>query len=121
MRDHYEERTIVSTHVAKYMNINSNLLPQSIVSDDQKYLHVLDIGTSIMCLKWKVGYGGGSFAEAVVDNNLTKSFGYADETCVQAIKFYVVMINNLDMPSDIVSVRLNEDYDKYNELTRGLH
>lgn len=121
MRDNSEERKIVQNHVFNYMKKNSSLLPDSIVSDDQKYLHVLDIGTSIMCTKWKVGYGGGSFAEAVVSNNLTKSFGYADDTSMQAIRFYVVMINNLDMPIEIVSIRLNEDHDKYLELTKGLH
>jgi hypothetical protein len=92
---------IVREHVKAYMNKNISLLPNEIISDASKLTHIEDIATSIMCTKWQVGYPGGSFAEAVVDNNLSQSFGRADETCRQGLYFFVCMVYNLDMPVEV--------------------
>lgn len=56
--------------------------------------HVIRIGTSILCTKWGVGYPGGSFVQAVVDNNLMEAFGRADDINLNCIRFYVYLIYN---------------------------
>lgn len=63
--------------------------------------HIIDIGTSILCTKWKVGYPGGSFAKAIVDNNLSESFGRADDINVHCIRFYVMLMYNVGAPTSL--------------------
>lgn len=60
--------------------------------------HIVDIGTSILCTKWEVGYPGGSFAKAVVDNNLSEAFGRADDINIHCIRFYVMLMYNVGAP-----------------------
>lgn len=57
--------------------------------------HIIEIGTSILCTKWGVSYAGGSFAQAVVDNNLSESFGRADMINRKALYFYSVLLYNM--------------------------
>ena len=61
--------------------------------------HIVDIGTSILCTKWKVGYPGGSFAQAVVDNNLSEAFGRADDINIHCIRFYIMLMYNVGAPT----------------------
>jgi hypothetical protein len=56
--------------------------------------HVVRIGTSILCTKWGIGYPGGSFVQAVVNNDLMEAFGRADSVNVNAIRFYVSLLYN---------------------------
>ncbi|CAB4175021.1 hypothetical protein UFOVP1247_68 [uncultured Caudovirales phage] len=56
--------------------------------------HVVSIGTSILATKWGIGYPGGSFVQAVVDNNLTETFSRADGVNLNCIRFYVYLIYN---------------------------
>lgn len=56
--------------------------------------HIINIGTSVLCTKWGVGYPGGSFVQAVVDNDLREAFGRADAINSDCIKFYVMLIYN---------------------------
>lgn len=56
--------------------------------------HVLSIGTSILCTKWGIGYPGGSFVQAIVNNDLTETFGRADHINLNAIRFYVQLVYN---------------------------
>ena len=56
--------------------------------------HVVNCGTSILLTKWGIGPGGGSFVQAVVDNNLSEAFGRADSINYDALKFYVMLIYN---------------------------
>lgn len=56
--------------------------------------HVINIGTSILCTKWQVGYPGGSFAQAVANNDLLGAFAWADSINQHAIKFYCSLIYN---------------------------
>ena len=66
--------------------------------------HIINIGTSILCTKWKVGYPGGSFVQAVVNNNLTVAVGTADSTNIKALKFYCQMMYNVGMPKQLWDV-----------------
>lgn len=56
--------------------------------------HVVNIGTSILLTKWKVGPDGGSFVHSVVNNDLMGAFGNADNIIQRAIHFYTLMIYN---------------------------
>ena len=56
--------------------------------------HATNIGTSILCTKWEIGYPGGSFVQAVVNNNLMETFGRADHINLYFIRFYVYLIYN---------------------------
>lgn len=62
--------------------------------------HVINIGTSILCTKWNIGYPGGSFVQAVVDNDLMETFSRADDVNAKVIKFYCHLIYNARPISD---------------------
>lgn len=63
-------------------------------TDPESRAHIVDIGTSVLCTKWGVGYPGGSFVQAVVDNDLGGAFGRADLVNQDCLKFYVMLIYN---------------------------
>lgn len=63
--------------------------------------HVIEIGTSILCTKWGVGYPGGSFAQAVVNNDLDEAFGRADNINTHCIRFYVMLMYNVGAPTSL--------------------
>lgn len=56
--------------------------------------HVVRIGVSVLSTRWGVGYPGGSFVQAIVDNNLMETVGRADSINLNAIRFYVYLIYN---------------------------
>jgi hypothetical protein len=62
--------------------------------DEEQVQHVVNIGTSILCTKWKIGPDGGSFVHSVVDNDLMGAFSRADEVNTRAIHFYTMLIYN---------------------------
>jgi hypothetical protein len=56
--------------------------------------HVVNCGTSVLLTRWGIGPNGGSFVQAVVDNNLSEAFGRADSINCDALKFYVMLMYN---------------------------
>jgi hypothetical protein len=56
--------------------------------------HVVNIGTSILCTKWGIGYPGGSFVQAIVNNNLMETFDRADHINLNCVRFYVYLMYN---------------------------
>lgn len=92
---------LIDNHVSEYVERNKNLLPLQVQINPDNLEHVKQIAASIMRTKWNVGYPGGSFVQAVVDNNLSESFGRADIVNRDSLFFYCVMIKNLDMPMDV--------------------
>ena len=89
-------RVLVSDYFDKYGDKYLPLYPKLAEKE-----HILDIGTSILCTKWKVGYQCGSFAQAVVDNDLTQSFNRADDVNVHCIRFYVMLMYNVGAPTSL--------------------
>lgn len=63
--------------------------------------HILDIAVSILCTKWKVGYPGGGFVQAFVDNDLMNAIGRADSTVIKGFKFFGMLVYNVGKPSNI--------------------
>jgi hypothetical protein len=56
--------------------------------------HIVNIGTSVLCTKWEVGFPGGSFVQAVVNNDLHGALGRADNINQDCIKFYSMLLYN---------------------------
>ena len=59
--------------VVNYYNSNFFKIMGYYLNNDDKE-HVINIGTSILCTKWKIGYPGGSFVQAIVNNDLMETF-----------------------------------------------
>ncbi len=83
--------------VVNYYNSNFFKIMGYYLNNDDKE-HVINIGTSILCTKWNIGYPGGSFVQAVVDNDLMETFSRADDINSKVIKFYVHLIYNARKP-----------------------
>ena len=86
----------IKAQVQAYFDNNArNYIPLlSQMSEDEKQ-HIVNIGTSIICTRHNIGYPGGSFVNAVVNNDLQGAFANADGTNVNAIKFYCMMVYNM--------------------------
>lgn len=55
--------------------------------------HIIAIGTSILCTAWNVGIKGGSFVQAVADNDLYLAFKRADSTNRYCLDFYSELVH----------------------------
>lgn len=64
--------------------------------------HIVMIGTSIMATKWGIGWDGGSFVQAVVDNDLMAAVSRADFINSQMLKFYCSLMYNMAMPDELI-------------------
>lgn len=64
--------------------------------------HILNIGTSILCTKWRVGFDGGGFVEAFVANDLMSALGRADSTTLKGFKFFGKLVYNVDAPYELI-------------------
>jgi hypothetical protein len=60
--------------------------------------HIINIGTSVLCTKWKVGYEGGGFVKSFVNNDLLGAIGSADRTTYKGFKFFASLIYNVGKP-----------------------
>lgn len=90
-------RERVRTKVAEYLKSkHSECGITHLYGVESSRNHIIEIGTSILCTKWKIGYEGGGFVKAILSNNLMESFGRADNVNQQCILFYVKMLYNMD-------------------------
>ena len=67
--------------------------------NEENKTHIIKIGTSILCTKWQIGFEGGGFVQAVVDNNLMKAVGSADGTSLKGLKFFASLLYNTVKPN----------------------
>ena len=93
-----EKMKMVRDIVSDYMVENDNLIPIQHRLDPEDISHIENIATSILCTKWNVGYPGGSFVQAVVDNDLKGAFSRADTVNRDCMLFYVSMMSNVGKP-----------------------
>ena len=56
--------------------------------------HVHSMCVSILCTKYGIGYPGGGFVQAVVNNDLMGTFGRADHINKRSIGLYVKLLYN---------------------------
>jgi len=67
--------------------------------NEDEFNHIISIGTSVIETKWPEigpGYSGGSFVQAVVDNDLMGAIGRADHINITFLKFYCQLIYNFN-------------------------
>jgi len=62
--------------------------------DNEVVDHIKNMCMSILQTKYKIGYPGGSFVQAVVDNDLMGAFGRADHINKDFIWLYVELLYN---------------------------
>lgn len=62
----------------------------------QDIRHIINIGTSILLHKHNiVPYSPGDFVKALLNNDLEQTFSRADNINLNAIHFYVMLVNNI--------------------------
>ena len=89
---------IIEKAVKEYINdMGSHYIQNYDFMSKEDFQHIASIGTSIMCTKLDIGYPGGSFVQSIVNNDLRGSFANADGTNASAIRFYVMMMYNLQL------------------------
>ena len=96
-------RQLVEDYCAREMYLTHGFKP----SDDE-YQHILNIGESILCTKWNVGYPGGSFVQAVVENNLQLAVTRADYINRKYIPLYIGLMQSVNRPNELT---LNTEID----------
>ena len=92
-----EKINIIKELVRKYFDENSMYVGISNMNVEDKE-HVIEIGTSILCTKWEIGFEGGGFVKSVVANDLSGAIGRADGTCIKALKFFCQLSHNVGKP-----------------------
>jgi hypothetical protein len=70
--------------------------------NEENKTHIINIGTSILCTKWEIGFAGGGFVRAVVDNDLMKAVGSADGTSLKGLKFFASLLYNTPRPMSLI-------------------
>jgi hypothetical protein len=88
-------RALVEEYLDKYLGMVDDFGFRMQVSAPEVRDHVVRIGTSILCTRAGIGYPGGSFAKAVVDNDLMGAFGRADSVNLVCIRFYCSLLYNV--------------------------
>lgn len=97
-----EEIKIVREIVENYLDLNAERAGIGhLILDSEAKQHIINIGTSVLCAEWKVGYPPGGFVQAIIDNDLTGTFARADHINRRAIYFYVMMLRNIDKPQTL--------------------
>lgn len=96
-----EQIAIVREIVEKEFSANAQWVGLSGVTESEKD-HLIDIGTSILCTKWKVGYEGGSFVQSFVNNDLMGAIGRADNTSYKGFKFFASLVYNVGVPMKLL-------------------
>jgi hypothetical protein len=93
-----EQIMIIRGKVREYLEKYGKHYIQNFESfSDEDRDHVVSIGTSIMCTRLEIGFPGGSFVQSIVNNNLSGTFASADSINAQCIRFYVMMMYNLNL------------------------
>ena len=92
-----EQISIVRAEVETYLDDNAQWTGLSEISESER-LHLIDIGTSMLCTKWKVGYEGGSFVQSFIANDLMGAIGRADNTSYKGFKFFASLVYNVGTP-----------------------
>lgn len=75
--------------VAKYKAAAQRWAAKCKVKDQ----HAINVAASVLMTRDKV-MSGGSFAQAIVDNNLREAINRADETCIKYLKFFSIINYN---------------------------
>ena len=66
----------------------------SVTLTEEEMNHVIDVGVSVLQTR-DGGIQGGSFVQAVVDNDLSRTYNRADSTNKKVIPFYIILLNHV--------------------------
>ena len=99
-----EQIKIVKKLVEDSFDENAQYTGLSFLNEEAK-AHIINIGTSILCTKWEIGFEGGGFVQAVVNNDLMGAVGSADGTSLKALKFFASLLYNTGMPMSIINTK----------------
>lgn len=92
----------VKNLVITFFDENSkHYIPSSLINDEDACAHIINIGASILCTRWDVGYPGGSFVQAIVNNDLSSAMLRADGINKQCMEFYVYMMYSIPKPASM--------------------
>lgn len=88
---------VIETKVTEYFDENILFACPNINRDFlfENKEHIVSIGTSMYCTKYNIGYPGGNFVNAVVNNNLNDAYVYADNVNSRVLRFYVMLLYNM--------------------------
>lgn len=88
------QRDRVSLKVREYIDKNHNLLPDDCwgISDLER---IVRTSTDILLTKWDLMHNGGSFVDAVCNNDLMSAVNHADSLHKSALVFFVKLYNNI--------------------------
>jgi hypothetical protein len=92
-----DQISLVEKEVKQFYEQNASWCKLENLSESEKS-HIIRIGTSILCTKWKVGYEGGGFVQAFVNNNLMGALGAADDTTIKGLQFFSRLSYNVGKP-----------------------
>ena len=92
-------RSLVEDYCSREMYLTHGFTPS-----DEEYQHILNIGESILCTKWGVGYEGGGFVRAVVENNLQLAYNRADSINKKYLPLYVGLVMSITKPETLNSL-----------------
>lgn len=90
-------RQLVEDYCTREMFFTHGLTPT-----DDEYQHILNIAESILCTKWNVGHPGGSFVQAVVENNLQLVVSRADFINRKYIPLYIGILQSVECPKELI-------------------
>ncbi len=68
----------------------------SVTLTEEEMNHVIDVGVSVLQTR-DGGIQGGSFVQAVVDNDLTRTYNRADSINRKVIPFYIILLNHVSI------------------------
>jgi len=66
----------------------------SVTLTEEEMNHVINVGVSVLQTR-DGGIQGGSFIQAVVDNDLSRTYNRADSTNKKVIPFYIILLNHV--------------------------
>lgn len=98
-----DQISVVRKEVENFYEKNASWCKLEHLNENEK-AHIIQIGTSILCTKWKVGYEGGGFVQHFVNNNLMGALGAADDTTVKGLQFFSRLVYNIGMPAVLCNI-----------------
>jgi len=101
-----DQISLVEKEVKGFYEANTTWCKLENLSENEKS-HIIRIGTSILCTKWKIGYEGGGFVQAFVSNNLMGALGAADDTTLKGFKFFSALVYNIGKPLELCRLESN--------------
>ena len=66
----------------------------SVTLTEEEMNHVINVGVSVLQTR-DGGIQGGSFVQAVVDNDLSRTYNRADSVNKRVIPFYIILLNHV--------------------------